>query len=159
MLSNSSREVILLRRESAATLDFHIHQGETLGAPRRVQLAIRVPGYLMASIGMGARNALKALSSPGEDGPMQSDIGIMAFWEQASNEERTIATLGSHSYYGAVISRPNDHSAIVQITASNEMTLGSLLSPIRETANQIAGSDGPFSPVQTVFSWTETLTW
>lgn len=85
------------------------------------------------------------------------DIKTFAVWEGSSNSARSLAVIGSHNYSATVISRPSPNTAIVQITASNDMTLGSLMSPIRGYANQIPGDTGAFSKVNMTFTWTETI--
>lgn len=88
-----------------------------------------------------------------------NDARTFTAWEQASNSSRSLLTVGSHDYYATVIEQTGSNSAVVQITAWNEMTLGSLLGPIRSVANTIPGSTGPFSPVVTTFTWTEEVEW
>lgn len=80
-------------------------------------------------------------------------------WDTASNASRSLVTLGSHDYFAKVLEYTGTNSAVVQITAWNEMTLGSALGPIRELANTLPGSTGPVSPIATTFTWEEEITW
>jgi len=87
------------------------------------------------------------------------DLVTMAFWEQSTNSERSLAVVGSHGYTANLVTSLTDSSAVVQITAQNPMTLGSLLSPIRGFADSLPGETGAFSAVEMSFTWTETISW
>ncbi|WP_435749019.1 hypothetical protein [Microbacterium sp. PMB16] len=90
---------------------------------------------------------------------IQKDAVTMFAWEDASNAERSLAITGSHLLHAEVIERPSESSAIIQFSASNPMTLGSLASPIRQYADSLPGTTGPLSAVSINYSWTSTVRW
>lgn len=90
---------------------------------------------------------------------LRTDAATLTAWESASNANRSLLTVGSHDYSSSVIEYTGENSAVVQITAWNAMTLGSMLGPMREFANTLPGSTGPFSPGATTFTWEETVSW
>lgn len=57
------------------------------------------------------------------------------------------------------MSKREGRTAIIQFSASNPMTLGSLISPVREYADSLPGATGPLSAVTVNYTWTSTVSW
>lgn len=90
------------------------------------------------------------------------DLRTIATWPVASEHDRTLLTLGSYDIEAAVVDRNDDGSAVVEYTATNETTLGSLLrfpGFDYEALNRAAGDHGPFSRVTERFTWKEEVQW
>ncbi|CAN7149533.1 RHS repeat-associated core domain-containing protein [Microbacterium sp. LjRoot45] len=125
-------------RAYAAKVASAISSGGTISADR----------YLAGTPGLENENFLR-------------DIAAITNWENASNVDRSLAVIGSFRM-DAQVKQRSGSSAVVQFSATNEVTLGSGFGATPETRallNSLPGETGPFSSISTTFAWTETLKW
>ncbi|MGN7950544.1 RHS repeat-associated core domain-containing protein, partial [Microbacterium sp. 22215] len=88
------------------------------------------------------------------------DMAAMADWSNASNVDRSLATVGSFYMQAKAVTSNNDGSVVVQFTITNDMNLGSAIGPNdqwRELLNSLPGDSGPMSNVSQTYQWTETI--
>ncbi|WDH79298.1 hypothetical protein PTQ19_02300 [Microbacterium esteraromaticum] len=112
------------------------------------------------SVGNAPERWHYAAGKPNADNPLfANDIETMGNWGNATDSARSLAAIGSHTYTATVVESVTANSVVVQIQAENVISLGSLLSPIRDLASAIPGRTGGFSEVTTYFTWQETVTW
>lgn len=90
------------------------------------------------------------------------DVGTILTWPSANNHDRTLLTLGSYEVDARLVQDNGDGTAVIEYTAVNETTLGSLLRLPwfdYDALNAAAGDEGPLSRVTEKFSWKETVEW
>lgn len=98
---------------------------------------------------------------PALSGNMTRDILTALGYPSASNEERTLLSLGTYDLEATVLAAVQG-SATVRFTATNQSTLGSAISPFAELRpffDSIPGRSGALSQVGQEMTWTEEVHW
>lgn len=140
------------------------------GPKSRITQGLRATPFVQGYIG-DVREVLKTgntiepdtyhANKPGTDNPnFVRDMATFADWNNASDADRSYATIGSFDITARVVDSSSADSVVVQFAVTNSTTLGSAIGPtnqIREILNQIPGKSGPLSEVRETFYWEETL--